>query len=232
MCPQSDIEDEYKERSPDPADRVSLGQWVAEQIRARILSGEFAPGARIRQEELASQFGTSRIPVREALRHLESDGLVVIVPNSGVWIAKVDVEKCVEMWKIRERIEPLALAESIPYLTDEDIQGLEETSAAIENTQDVDVFLKLDRQLHLASYRTAAMPTLVPMIERIWNTTQHYRRAYTVLLGPERFWIIQCEHRLLVEAIKRRDAEEAERVLHGHIRRTRIELERNDSLFK
>lgn len=93
---------------------TTLGLRVTGEIRQKILSGEFAPGLRIRQEELAAQFGTSRVPVREALKQLESEGLVVIVPNSGVWIARVDINECVEMWKIRERIEPLALGESLP----------------------------------------------------------------------------------------------------------------------
>ncbi|MCQ4628994.1 GntR family transcriptional regulator [Shinella sp. CPCC 100929] len=210
---------------------TTLGLRVAGEIREKILTGEFAPGLRIRQEELAAQFGTSRVPVREALKQLESEGLVVIVPNSGVWIARVDIAECVEMWKIRERIEPLALGESLPHLTDEDILGLEEICAAIDSTTDVEEFLRLDRQFHLASYRSTAMPTLIPMIERIWNTTQHYRRAYTMLLGRERFWIIQCEHRLLMEAIKRRNVEDSERALYSHIRRTRMELERNRKAF-
>lgn len=210
---------------------ATLGLRVKAEIRQKILSGEFAPGLRIRQEELAAQFGTSRVPVREALKQLESEGLVVIVPNSGVWIARVDIDECVEMWKIRERIEPLALGESLPHLTDDDIRGLEEICKAIDDTTDVEEFLRLDRQFHLASYRATAMPTLIPMIERIWNTTQHYRRAYTMLLGRERFWIIQCEHGLLMEAIKRRDVEDSERALYSHIRRTRMELERNRMAF-
>ncbi|MGQ3213459.1 MAG: GntR family transcriptional regulator [Shinella sp.] len=210
---------------------ATLGLRVTGEIRQKILSGEFAPGLRIRQEELAAQFGTSRVPVREALKQLESEGLVVIVPNSGVWIARVDIDECVEMWKIRERIEPLALGESLPHLTDEDISGLEDICRTIDSTTDVEEFLRLDRQFHLASYRATAMPTLIPMIERIWNTTQHYRRAYTMLLGRERFWIIQCEHELLMEAIKRRDVEDAERALYSHIRRTRMELERNRLSF-
>lgn len=210
---------------------ATLGLKVTGEIRQKILSGEFTPGLRIRQEELAAQFGTSRVPVREALKQLESEGLVIIVPNSGVWIARVDIDECVEMWKIRERIEPLALGESLPHLTDEDIQALEEVCRTIDSTTDVEDFLRLDRQFHLASYRATAMPRLIPMIERIWNTTQHYRRAYTTLLGRERYWIIQCEHRLLMEAIKRRDVEDAERTLYSHIRRTRMELERNRLSF-
>ena len=210
--------------------RCSTRPWVCgwpERCAKRPCRGKWRRGRRIHQKELATLLGTSRMPVREALKHPESEGLVVIVPNSGVWIAHVDIAECVEMWKIRERIEPLALGESLPLLTDADIAGVEDICIAIENTTDIDEFLKLDRQFHLASYRSTAMPTLFQMIGRIWNATPHYRPAYTNLLGTERVWIIHCEHSLLMDAIKRHDIADAESALYSHIRRTRLEPKQN-----
>ena len=87
---------------PSAADLTLASQRVAESIRAMILSGEMAPGSRIRQEELAERFGLSRIPVREALRRLESDGLVLLVPNSSAWVAKIDVPADVNLSSHRE----------------------------------------------------------------------------------------------------------------------------------
>src|SRR5262245_26158964 len=89
----------------DSADFGLAGQRVTDRIRDLILSGELAPGSRIRQEALAEKFGTSRIPVREALRRLESEGLVILVPNSSAWVAKLDLRECIEIYRIRERIE-------------------------------------------------------------------------------------------------------------------------------
>ena len=109
---------------------------------------------------------------------------------------------------------------------------IEALSIEIENGEDIETFLRLDREFHLLTYQASEMPSLNTMVERFWNTTQHYRRAYTKLLGSEKRWIINYEHRLLVEAIKRGDTEEAERVLHGHIRRTRKELEKHRDLFE
>src|SRR5206468_4189773 len=125
------------------------------------LSGGLPPGSRIGQEELAERFGTSRIPVREALRGLENDGLVVLVPNSGAWVAKLDLRECLEVYKIRERIEPLAIAESVVNLTDEQISNLELMVPLIEKSKDVDEFLKRDREFHLACYQAAQMPRLI-----------------------------------------------------------------------
>lgn len=221
--------------APEPdaeAEKAPLrGQWVAAAIRKEILDGRLTPGGRVRQEELAARLGSSRIPVREALRQLESEGLVVLVPNSGAWIAKLDRAECIEIYKIRERVEPLALAESVHNLTAADIADLARLVDQIERSRNVDEFLKLDRDFHLLSYRGANLPTLRAMILRFWNTTQHYRRAYSTLLGQNNQWIIHAEHRLMLEAIRRRDAEEAERSLHSHIRRTRLELGRHDDIF-
>jgi DNA-binding GntR family transcriptional regulator len=208
-----------------------LSERVTNEIRNLILEGELQPGDRIGQEALAERFGTSRIPVREALRQLENEGLVILVPNSGGWVAKLDLKECLEIYKIRERIEPLALSESIPHMTAEEIAALEAAALRIEQTADADEFLRLDREFHLSSYRAAGMSRLYSLVESYWNSSQHYRRAFVGLIWPQNNWIIFYEHRLLVEAIKRRDTEDASRILHGHIRRTRLELERHREIF-
>ena len=86
-------------------------------------------------------------------------------------------------------------------------------------------------QLHWTSYAGHQAPQLADMIERLWDTTQHYRRAFTRLAGQSRSWIINAEHRLLIEAIAERDVERRARTLAQHIRRTRVELAEHDELF-
>ncbi len=93
--------------------RLASGR-VIDTLREAILAGRLSPGSRVRQEELAEEFGISRIPVREALRRLEAEGLVVLVPNSGAWVAKLDRAECVEIYRIREQIEPLAILDKLP----------------------------------------------------------------------------------------------------------------------
>ena len=213
------------------ADSALSGPRVTEAIRHLILSGALAPGSRIGQEELAARFNVSRIPVREALSRLESDGLVVLKPSSGAWVARLDLRECIEIYKIRERIEPLALSEAITYMSDENIASLEALIVAIERAPNDEEFLRLDREFHLACYRTKGIEQLGGMAERFWNTTQHYRRLFLQSVTRDNGWVIHAEHRLIVDAIRRRDAQGAGNVLHEHIRRTRFELERHAHLF-
>src|SRR5688572_6399691 len=216
-----------KLEKPEAADLTLASQRVTENIRHLILTGELAPGSRIRQEGLAERFGTSRIPVREALRRLESEGLVLLVPNSSAWVAKIDMKECIEVYKIRERVEPLALSEAVAKMTDEEIGHLEDLVKKMERSSSTEEFLRLDREFHLASYRASGMQQLYKMVERFWNSTQHYRRAFTKLVGHEGNWVIHSEHRLMIDALRRRDAESAGHILFEHIRRTRVELERH-----
>lgn len=206
-------------------------QRVAEVIAERILSGQLAPGTRIKQEELAAELGASRVPVREALRILESRGLVGLRANSGAWVAEMTPGDLTLSYQIRERVEPLLLLDSLPRLTEADIAELHEIQHAIEATDDVEEFLVLDRRLHWASYRRHQTTLLASMVERLWDTTQHYRREFMRISGGPRSWVTNSEHRLLIEAIERRDGSAAEDVLALHIRRTRVELRKHPGLF-
>ena len=208
-----------------------LSQRVTLQIKNLILSGELKPGHRIRQEELAAQVGTSRIPVREALRYLESEGLVILKPNSGAWVAKLDIDECLEIYKIRERIEPLALMESVPNLTDIQVGHLQKLVEKIEKSRGTEEFMRLDREFHIGTYGGANMPELQGLIQRYWNKTQQYRRAYIELVGSGGRQYIDYEHRIMIESLKRRDPQEAASLLHLHLRRTRLALARHPELF-
>ncbi|MDF2827095.1 MAG: transcriptional regulator, GntR family [Mycobacterium sp.] len=216
--------------APQVRDGVT-GARVADELRNAILRGAYPPGTRLRQEELAGQYGASRVPVREALRILESDGLVTTVANAGAWIARLSLDECAELYQVRERIEPLLLRYSLPTLDDRQIDHLAELAERMRETQDVERFLELDREFHLGSYADAGTSFLGPAVERLWNTTQHYRRAFTRLLDPDSHRILHDEHHMLVTAIRDRDSDEAERVLLGHIRRTRRQLARHPEVF-
>lgn len=209
----------------------AAGARIAAELRDAILTGEYAPGDRVRQEDLADRHGASRVPVREALRMLESEGLVTLVANTGAWVSKVSLEECEEMYQMRERIEPLLLRYNIPLLSDEQIADLERMASTMESSDDVEDFLAIDREFHLSCYEAAQTSVLGDTVRRLWNRTQHYRRAYTRLFRSEGDNSVHHEHHLLVSAIRRRDLDEAERVLAGHIRRTRLELARHPDVF-
>ena len=213
-----------------PASPVA-SQRIADVLARRILGGELAPGARIKQDELAAELSASRIPVREALRILESRGLVTLRANSGAWVAEMSLHDLGLSYQIREQIEPLLLRESLPRLGADDLDRMREIQAEIEGNTDVEQFLVLDREFHWTSYAGAQAPQLSLMVERLWDTTQHYRRAFARLAGTDRAWIINSEHQLLLEAVAAGDLENASTVLTMHIRRTRLELGRHPELM-
>jgi DNA-binding GntR family transcriptional regulator len=207
------------------------GATIAAALREEILGGGYQPGERIRQQELAGKHGASRVPVREALRILEADGLITIVANAGSWVSRLSAQECTEMYQMRERIEPLLLSYSVPLLPAHDIEQLQDLADAMQRSTDAEQFIRLDRKFHLLSYSAASTITLGDTIMRLWNRTQHYRRAYTRMFRAERDDSVHYDHQLLVAALRNRDAEDAERVLAGHIRRTRLALARHPEIF-
>jgi DNA-binding GntR family transcriptional regulator len=205
---------------------------VAHHLRTAILAGEIGPGERIRQEDVAARFGTSRLPVREALRILEAEGLTEHETNKGARVPHLQQHEVDVIYQMRERLEPLALNESIPNLDESHFARLEQVQQQIEANEDLDQFLELDRQFHLLTYSGCAIDQVTAIVTRLWNSTQHYRRAFVALSGQGRRWVINAEHRLLLDAIERRDSVDAERYLSGHIRRTRIELDKHPEIFR
>ncbi len=204
---------------------------IADQLRTAILRGEIVPGTWIRQEEVAERLGSSRLPVREALRILDAEGLVEHERHRGARVPMLSAHEVDVLYRMREQLEQLAIAESIPSLTDSDVARLEEIQRQIEADDDVDAVLELDRRFHLLSYTGCAIEQLTGTVTRLWNSTAHYRRAFVTLGGPGRRWVINAEHRLLLDAVIRRDVVDAERFVAGHIRRTRIELNRHPEIF-
>ncbi len=204
---------------------------VADALRTEILGGLLPPGTRIRQEEVAARLGASRVPVREALRILEADGLVTLVANTGAWVARLSLSECEEIYQIRERVEPLLLRYAAPHLGEERLARLEELATAMEASTDVEEFLRRDREFHLLSYSGAETGLLDDLVRRLWNTTQHYRRAFATRLDRRTRRVVHDEHHMMTTALREDDVLGAERVLEGHIRRTRRELSRHPELF-
>ena len=206
-------------------------QRVADILAERILSGELAPGARIKQDELADELQTSRIPVRDALRMLEARGLVTMRPNAGARVTSLTRRDLEISYEIRERIEPLLLAESVPHLTDKDIADLRAVMERNEHTTDIDEAIALGREFHWITYRGHDTPLLAQIVERVWDTTQSYRRAYLKLVFSGGNRVHDTEHRLMFDAISRGEVETAQAALVLHIRRTRIGLVRYGHLL-
>ncbi len=216
------------EKSPDEVGSTR----VAAYLRAEILSGALRPGDRIRQAEVAERLGASRLPVREALRMLEAEGLTEHEAHKGARVPRLTQHEVEMIYEMRERLEPLALTESLGRLDVTALDRIEEVQRRIEQNDDVEKFLDLDREFHMLTYGGCHLDTLMSMVTRLWNATQHYRRAYVALGGRDRMWVVNVEHRLILDAMARHDPVDAERYLGGHIRRTRIELGHHPGVFE
>lgn len=204
---------------------------ITEVLRTRILNGELRPGARIRQEVIAAEFGVSRIPIRESLRILEAAGLITIVASSGAWVASMNLAELQETYLIRERLEPLLLGMAVPLHTTESIAALRELNREVRESSSVDEFVDLDRKFHQATFEGPSAENLRMMVDRLWNSTQHYRRAFMQLVWDDGIRETFMEHDLIVKAIADHDVRSAEDLMEMHIRRTRLALEDHPEIF-
>jgi DNA-binding GntR family transcriptional regulator len=205
---------------------------VASYLRDAILAGDLRPGDRIGQEDVAAKLGVSRVPVREGLRMLEAEGLTEHEPHKGARVPRLTQHEVEVIYRMRERLEPLTLLESLPQLDADAHERLEEVQVRIEENEDLEKFLDLDREFHMLTYSGCTIDPLNASVTRLWNSTQHYRRSYVALGGRNRMWVVNAEHRLILDAVVRRDGLDAERFLTGHIRRTRIELGHHPEVFR
>lgn len=209
-------------------------QRVADLLAERILSGHLQPGERLKQDELAAELNLSRIPVRDALRILETRGLVSLRANAGARVTSLTVRDMEISYRIRETLEPMLLAESMPNLTEQDFEEMREAKLKLDAVKHVDEYMPLSKQFHWTSFRGHQAPLLAQMVERLWDTTHSYRRAYAelALKDAERMKIMCAERDLLFGAIVRREIDLAPRILGAHILRTHMGLLEADELLE
>jgi DNA-binding GntR family transcriptional regulator len=210
---------------------VPVADTIADQLRQEILVWRLRPGERIRQEAVARRYLASRLPVRQALQRLELEGLVTFTSHVGARVTTLSPADLDELYKLRERLEPLAVLESTPLLSEDHLAELAELESEMRAVDGNDRarWIGLDRRFHLLGYAAAPLPRLRREIAELWNALQPYRPAYTA--RPEALDAAQREHWRLLEAVSRRDADRAAEIVERHIRRTRLELVGRPELF-
>lgn len=166
------------------ASHRALPDMIYEDVRARIVSGRLEPGQPVRQDHLAAELGVSKIPLREALARLESDGLVVLNPRRGFEVRWLSAEEAEEIFDLRLKVEPAAAALACRRATPQDRAeaqaALEALDAAI--AEDDPRAGDLNRAFHLALVRPAGRPITTQLIERLHALAERYVRAH---LKPE-----------------------------------------------
>jgi DNA-binding GntR family transcriptional regulator len=192
---------------------------VAEALRNGILKGVIRSGQTLRQEELAATFGVSRIPVREAFRQLEAEGLIKIYPHRGAVVSSLSAFEVQELFEIRVPLETTALRLAIPHMTALDLQK----AARILDLADREEaggrasgrWGELNWDFHAALYAPAARPRLLAMLVNLEQNVDRYMRL--VLTGLDYQQHSQAEHRELLAACRAKEVEKAVALLTGHI---------------
>ncbi|RKQ35792.1 GntR family transcriptional regulator [Oceanobacillus halophilus] len=201
-------------------EREMLHNRVCSVLRRAILKGDFRPGEKLVQTELADLIGVSRMPVREALRTLELEGLVVIEPHKGAVVRSISKEDIKEIYELRALLEPEALTKGIGNFTKEEINKLEEFHQGMIETNSRDHFVELNIQFHQLLINKCNRPRLLGIIGTISNGFPHD----TPQIIPGQIEKSIQEHEQILNAIKNRETETAATCLSEHIRRSGEEL--------
>jgi DNA-binding GntR family transcriptional regulator len=196
--------------SPQP---IRGYETVADWLRTDILAGRFAPGSRLRQDAIAAQYGVSHIPVREAFRRLEAEGLVSIRQRHGAIVTSLSASEIEELYEMRVALECAAMRALVPRISSESIRQ----AAAIVDEIDRDPkrWPELNTALHLALYREACRPRMFALISSLLRNCERYLRYEADVLGI--FESSQREHRELLAAIEAKDVEAACAILVQHM---------------
>lgn len=208
-----------------PLARTMSGQ-IRVRIREKILSGAYAPGSQLLQDSIAAEFGTSKIPVREALLQLRSEGLVDIFAHRGFQVRPLSQSEVTEVFRLRLDIEPLAAAKGARRAGDDDraaahsaLQALNTALAAGALGDAGD----LNSAFHLALIVPRVNPVTSEVLYRLHTLSQRYVRLH--LQGAGRTRRAAREHSAIYRAWAEPDAEETRRLVRAHIEETRDELQ-------
>ncbi|WP_193196612.1 GntR family transcriptional regulator [Nostoc sp. MG11] len=193
----------------------STPDLIADALREAILQGIFQEGQYLRQDEIATQFGVSRIPVREALKQLEAEGLVTLHLNRGAMVSVLTAAEAQEICEIRSALEVKAIQIAIPKLSEADIEKAAVILEATDQATDAGVLAKLNWEFHATLYAAAERPRLLMMIKNLHvNCDRYVRVQLTQMDYHERS---QKEHYQLLDACRQRDLKTAVRLLKRHI---------------
>lgn len=204
----------------------TISTAAADEIRGRILGGSFAPGFQLKQEDLAREFGISRIPIREALLLLESEGLVRIMPHRGAVVVKLNAEEIEELFNMRMLLEPFLLERSAPHLSPEDFATLDGILDRYEDSigkQDVASWNDLNVEFHLLLYSHARSPRIVATVRTLLNECDRHTRIQLSNIEADRARAM-TEHADMVRLCRGGRFAEAAALLRAHIDHVRAGL--------
>ena len=207
-------------RAPPSAQAIEVDRSIAGHIAAvlaqRIVSGALAPGSRLMQDHVAEEFQASHVPVREAFRKLEAQGLVVSKPRCGVRVSEIDPGMVLEVTEMRAALEGLALHHALPRLGTADLDAAQQALVESEASGQIADWEAANRRFHLAITAPCGMPRLMASIGDLHRSDARFLFATWKQLD----WQPRSdtEHWAILDAVKRGDGAVARELLEAHVR--------------
>jgi DNA-binding GntR family transcriptional regulator len=195
-----------------------LRELVFESLREAIITGRLRPGEHLMETQLAEELGVSRTPIREAIRKLELEGLVLMIPRKGAYVSQLSMKDIADVFEIRRALEGLAARLAAERATDEEVDRLERAIiqiAEVAQTDDLNGAVALDTGFHEELMKASHNPRLSQLVSNLREQIQRFR--LTSLSHPGRVKLAVEEHRLIVDAIASHDAELAQNLAYEHI---------------
>ena len=202
-------------------DKYSLRGRVFNRIREDILSGKYSENEELKENTIGNELGVSRTPVREALRQLELEGLVKIIPNKGAYVTGISEKDIHEIYVIRSYLEGLCARWACEKITKDQIEALEEVIYLSEfhtKKEHHEQIVELDNKFHELIYQASDSKILRHVLTDFHHYVQRVRKI--TLSKTERATDSNAEHTAILEAIRMRDGDLAERLAHEHIIKT------------
>lgn len=201
-----------------PIQRQTIASLTLGALRERILRGDYPEGEPLRQDALAEQLGVSRIPVREALRQLEAEGLVTFIPHRGAVVSSLSLEEIEELFELRAEIECDLLRRAVPQTTAEQLSIAIRIMDQFENALgagEASCWGTLNWHLHAALHAPAHRTVTLEVLRRLHQHSDRYFRMHVLLAhGGAK---AAAEHRAITVAVEQKDAKTASRLLRAHI---------------
>lgn len=192
------------------------------RIRQQILTGELAPDADLDQEGPAANLGLSTTPVREALRRLESEGLVLIRAHRVATVSPLSYETMVNVYEMRLLLDPSAVASAATRITAEEGGMLRALAADHPRSADPVVHLNWNRRLHRSVYAACGNPILTGILDTLWDMSDRYRMI--MVRDQELSRSVRQDHFAIVSAVADKHADRAARLMYEHVAESRARL--------
>ena len=207
---------------------LPLRDVVFNTLRQAILKGELEPGERLMEIQLAERLWVSRTPIREAIRKLELEGLVLMIPRKGAEVAEISEKSLREVLEVRRSLEELAIELACQRITPEELTALEEAenrfARAVEDGE-VMAIAESDENYHELIYQATANDRLVQILNNLREQVYRYRLEY--IKDEDRRQILVVEHEHILRAVRRRDIADAKSAVREHIDNQQLTITKN-----